>query len=381
MREFVKTNGDVNSIDKLSRLATDRISFWKKAFLNREPEIPSLLVQQLQSARYNHVLTGMAPVRAVTGAATGLIGKPLTSFAGAAARGDLADFKRSMFVYGGVANNIKKAFKVMSEEWKYALEAPDAAMARSQRDYRDTAMQDMETMQQMAQIWEENGELGKVAAWNITRLLSNYNKNPIVRFGMNAMGAIDGFSKSMAASFSANAKAYDELFQSSNGAIDETEFAKISEDLYNKAFDKNGLLTDEVAQFASSEINPNLDSGLVTSLEGVMRQAPFVKAIFMFPRTGVNAINLAATFTPTGILGQSIGRARKVLNAKTQLEIDDALTSHGYKPGNNAAFEALKSEYTGRQIMGSSVVMGAAMWAMEGNLTGSGPSITVNYAV
>ena len=86
----------------------------------------------------------------------------------------------------------------------------------------------------------------------------------------------------------------------------------------------------------------------------------------MFPRTGVNAINLAATFTPTGILGQSIGRARKVLNAKTQLEIDDALTSHGYKAGDMVAFEALKSEYVGRQIMGSAVTMGAAIWALGG---------------
>ena len=374
MREFIKTNGDVNSIDKLSRLAIDRISFWKKAFINNEPEIPSMLVEQLKSARYNHVLTGMAPIRAVTGAATGLIGKPVTAFVGAAARGDMADFKRSMYVYGGVKENFKKAFKVMSEEWKYALEAPDAALARGRKDFADTTMEDMQTMEEMAEIWEENGEIGKVAVWNMTRLLGNYNKNPVVRFGLNAMGAIDGFSKSMSASMSANARAYDELFETSNGAINAIEFEELSHKLYRKSFDSDGVLKDDIANQVSGEINLNLDSELVNSLEGVMRRVPVAKAIFMFPRTGVNAIQLAATFTPTGILGQSIGRARKVLNAKTQFEIDNALVSHGYKPGNNEAFNSLKSEYVGRQFMGGSVVMGAALWAMEGNLTGSGPS-------
>ena len=88
----------------------------------------------------------MAPIRAVTGAATGLIGKPVTSFVGAAARGDMADFKRSMFVYGGVKENIKKAFKVMSEEWKYALEAPDEALARGRKDFSDMSMENMQTI-------------------------------------------------------------------------------------------------------------------------------------------------------------------------------------------------------------------------------------------
>ena len=49
------------------------------------------------------------------------------------------------------------------------------------------------------------------------------------------------------------------------------------------------------------------------------------------------------------------------------------MISHGYKAGDMVAFEALKSEYVGRQIMGSAVTMGAAIWALEGNLTGSGP--------
>ena len=36
------------------------------------------------------------------------------------------------------------------------------------------------------------------------------------------------------------------------------------------------------------------------------------------------------------------------------------------------AFQALKSEYIGRQLMGSTVITGAALWALNGNLTGNG---------
>ena len=373
MREFIKSNGDVNSIDKLSRLMIDKISFWKKAFYNGEPEIPSLLVQQLQTARYNHILTGLAPVRAATGATIGLIGKPVTAFLGAAGRADLDGMKRTAFVYGGMMTNFKRGFNAMATEWKYALEAPEEAMMRGRKDYQNNAMQDMQTLDEMKEIWRSEGQNGKVAVTNMIQLLSNYNANPIVRFGMNTMAAIDGLTKSMSASMSANARAYDQLFSETNGAFKQADFEKLSTDLYNKSFDSKGVLKDDIAKHAAGEMNLNLDSTLVSKMEELMQMAPVAKSIFMFPRTGINALNLAATFTPTGVLGQSIGRARSVMNATTQLDIDKALISHGYKAGDMVAFEALKSEYVGRQIMGSAVTMGAAMWALEGNLTGSGP--------
>ena len=373
MREFIKSNGDVNSIDKLSRLMVDKISFWKKAFYNGEPEIPSLLVQQLQSARYNHILTGLAPVRAATGAAVGLIGKPITAFVGAAGRGDLDGMKRTAYVYGGLMNNLKRGFNAMSTEWKYALESPEESMMRGRKDYQNNALKDMETLNDMKEIWRSEGQNGKVAVSNMIQLLSNYNANPVVRFGMNAMTAIDGLTKSMSASLSANARAYDELFADTNGAINKTDFEKLSTKLYEQSFDSKGVLKDDIAKHVAGEMNLNLDSNLVSRMEEMMQMVPVAKSVFMFPRTGINALNLAATFTPTGVLGQSIGRARSVLNATKQLDIDNALISHGYKAGDMAAFEALKSEYVGRQIMGSAVTMGAAIWAMEGNLTGSGP--------
>ena len=373
LREFEKSNGSVDSIHKLSKLAESKISFWKKAFIDGNPEVPSLFVKQLQSARYNNILMGLAPVRAAAGAFTGLVGKPVTTFAGSLLSGDSASFKRSMFIYGGIRENLGRAFQNLADEWRYAVENSSISEARVRKDYVDQTAQDIETMDEMAEVWYQNGQYGKVAMWNITKALSYFNSNPVVRAGINAMTAIDGFTRSMSASFSARSQAYDELFNAKNGAIDVAEYTDLQRKLYDQKFDRNGVLKDDVAEYMSREINLNMDSKTVTALEDVMRHIPIAKSIFMFPRTGVNAIQLVQTFSPTGLLGQSIGRGRAIKKAVTQAEIDDVLVTHGYKPGNNAAFKALKAEYTGREIMGSAVVMGAAFYALNGNLTGSGP--------
>ena len=374
LREFEKSNGEIDTIDKLARLAEKKISFWSKAFVDGQPEIPSLLVRQLQSVRYNNILTGLAPVRAAAGAFTGLIGKPMTTFVGSALTGDADTLKRSMFVYGGIRENIGRGFTNLANEWRHAIESPQLSAGRTRKDFQDVILNDIETMDEMAENWYANGDYGKFALWKITRGLSYFNNNPVVRLGINSMTAIDGFTKSMSASFSARSRAYDELFDEASGAIDVEAYTALQRKLYDQSFDRNGVLKDEIATLTAGELNLNLDSKTVNALEGLMRHVPAAKAIFMFPRTGVNAIKLVSTFSPTGVLGQSIGRGRAIAKATTQAEIDDVLVTHGYKAGNNQAFDALKSEYKGREIMGSAVVMGAALYALNGNLTGSGPS-------
>ena len=372
-REFVKTNGKVDDIDKLMRLAENRIGFIKKAFVDGNPEVPSMLVQELQGVRYNNILTGLAPVRALGGAAIGLVGKPLTTLVGSRIAGDSDAFKRAMFTFGGVQENIQRGLKVMQEEWRFAVENPRASMARGREDLDIKSMQDWETMEEMAEIWRNSGQNGKAAMWNLTKNLYAFNNSFIPRLGINSMYAIDGFVKSMSASMSARARAYDELFDAANGAIDENAFKNLQQKLYDEAFDKSGVLTDEAAKYASGEINLNLDNKLVSGLEGVMRQFPIMKSIFMFPRTGVNALNLASTFNPLGPLGLAVGKARKVLNAASKAEIDEVLADHGLAGQGMSAFNALKGEYIGRQAMGSAVTTGALMMAFNGNLTGNGP--------
>ena len=100
-----------------------------------------------------------------------------------------------------------------------------------------------------------------------------------------------------------------------------------------------------------------------------------MKAIFAFPRTGINALKYSWSFNPMGGVianAAGVGKMGAVFNTKNE-QILDALKVHGINELDKAAFAALKSEYIGRQMVGGTVVTLAALWALEGNLRGSGP--------
>ena len=99
----------------------------------------------------------------------------------------------------------------------------------------------------------------------------------------------------------------------------------------------------------------------------------FLKSSFLFPRTGMNAVNLAFSFTPASSLPGGISRAQRLFSAKTDAQILEVLSEHGIKELDMNAFRALKSEYKGRQIMGSSIIAGVSLMAINGQITGNGP--------
>ena len=393
-REMAKTGGKVDSIHALNKLVENRLGFWKKAFRDGAPEMPSNLVREIQTARYNSVLTGLAPVRAATGAFTALVGKPLTVFAGSAGgrifggKEGADAWKRAMYTYGGVFENLQRGFKNLQTEWKYALENPRASTNHARKDLQVNSLDDYDTLEEMSSQWYKDGHIGKVAIWNMTKFLAFLNDKPLPRFGLNSMRAIDGFTKSFTASMASRAKAYDDLLSQSRGAFDEADFQKMQRDIYNDMFDAEGLMkadsanvAQDAANFAAGEINLNLDSNVVDSLETVMRNFPVMKSIFMFPRTGVNALELAATFSPgnavaaisNGKLNLALGKARRVFAAESEKQIKDVMSEHGLAGFGPEAFKELQAEYTGRYMMGSAVTMGAALMAAQGLMTGSGP--------
>ena len=137
--------------------------------------------------------------------------------------------------------------------------------------------------------------------------------------------------------------------------------------------DHTGLLTDKAAKHASQEIALNLDNKVASDLNHFLEKFPVARPLFMFPRTGLNALNMTWTFTPGSGLLPLQTKVRKVFTAKNSKEIAEVLMDHGLE-NTDEAFAALKSEYVGRQLMGATVVTGAGLWALNGNLTGNGPA-------
>ena len=378
---FDASNGKIDSIDKLRRVAESNIGLIKKGFIDGEPELPSMLIKQIHAARINGLLSGLAPVRAAAGNSMLTALKPVSVFAGAYLQGQPGAFKRAMYTYGGIIENFKRGLKVMANEWDLARMHPEEAMMRGRVDLKQAQMDQLEYMESMADGWRKAKEPGwqaKVALWNMTKNVSWWNKQQFVRWGTNALYAIDGMTNSFMASGMARARAYDEVLKAHEGAVNFDElFVKKQRELYSEMFDETGKLTDEAAKYASQEIALNLDNTTVKHFENFLESVPVAKGIFMFPRTGINAAQLSWTFNPLSSLGVAIPKMKRVMKAVTQSEQLNALAEHSIRPQSGqdmaAAFAALKSEYIGRQIMGSTVVMGTAVWALNGNLTGSGP--------
>ena len=372
-KQFIKTGGKVDDLYKLGKLIDNRMGFWKKAFIDGDPEVPSLLVKELDGVRYNNVLNAKAPLSASVGAIMGLTGKPITILTGYLSQGKFKEAGMALKTFGNIGETFNRALKYAGQEWKYAVENPDMAAARGRKDFKTSNLEDFEMLEELSETWYKNGDIGKVAAWNILKTTAYFNRVNWNKWGINSMTAIDGFVKSANASLIARQRAMTEVFEKGNW--DEGLYQAKQQDLYSKSFDKDGLLTDEAAKYASGEVNLNLDTNLTSGIDALIRQAPVTRALFLFNRTGVNQQTLNATFSPTGVLGLAIGRSRKVQRAKLNSpQAAEALMEHGFKPDDMEALQRLKAEYKGRQMMGASITTGAGLMAFAGNLTGSGPA-------
>lgn len=372
-KQFVKTGGKVDDLYKLGKLIDNRMGFWKKAFIDGDKEVPSILVKELDSVRYNNLLNAKAPLSAGLGATMGITGKPLTILTGYLSQGKFKDFGDSLKTFGNINETFSRALKYASSEWKYAVENPDFSAARGRADFQLSNMEDFDMLEELSETWYREKNFGKIAAWNILKITSQFNRQAWNRWGINSMTAIDGFVKSTNASLIARERAMRDVY--AKGNWNEAAYQAKQTELYNKSFDKNGVLTDEAAKYASGEMNLNLDTNLTSGIDGLVKQVPVAKALFLFPRTGVNQQVLNFTFSPTGALGIAIGKSRKAQRAKLNSpEAAEVLMEHGFAPDDMQALERLKAEYKGRQLMGASLTFGAGMLAMNSGLTGSGPA-------
>ena len=379
---YLEAGNDVNNLYTMNRWVQNKLGVLKKAIIDGEAHVPSLIIQGMRSAMYNSVLLGTSLPRSVAGNAILTAAKPISAILGAG-RGaillngaDAADLRRSVAVYSGVKENFFRGLDLMRRRWKHINENPLLAQKGGRADLRTARSEELDKINDFKRAWETEGKPvdGRIAAANTAMLLGWYNDNKIVRSGVNALHAVDGFFSAFQGTGIARARAYDEIFQYSNGAFNDEYFTKRSAELFDSYFDPvSGLPTDEAVKHSTAEISLNLPNFLVNRLEGFLDAVPAAQPTFMFARTGMNAFDVSWSFLPTSELGLGIGRARKLLRAKTTAEKTAALAEHGLEY-SETMWRAKKNEYIGRTIAGQGLVMAASMWALDGNLYGPGPT-------
>jgi len=373
------TDGNVDTLYKLHEWAADNLSTFKKAAYDANPEVPSIINKAMWSNIFNSALSALAtPVNAGIGNLTGILGKGMATITGAVAQGDVVAAKKAMVAHFALDDTIQKSFDHMRLVFRKASTNPKEVSYVMRGDIKRETEKGLETLRAWSDAAAENGEEGGRMLLKIYEDLDALSTDPVLRFGGNAMTALDGFSKSVMANTEAKYIAFNKLAQSGE-AITDKNFKAAVDEVYNSFFDSNGMISNKAVDIATSEIALNQDSPVVEGMNNFIKRFPAARTFIWFPRTTANVIDTFGKWSPAGILSADYQKmwgplGRKQLGEFSFDEIKSILESKG-KPVDEFAqqtFEMLRYEVKGKAAIGSLFITAAGFAAVNDRCTGNG---------
>ena len=373
------TDGDVDSLFKLHRWAGENLGVFKKAIVDLNPEVPSIINKAMWSNLFNSLLSALGtPMRAGAGNLTGLLGRGSATVFGAVAEGDLANARKAMVAHFALDNTMQQAFQHMRLVFRKASTNPKDVSYVMRSDIAVKTEKGLDALRAFADASSAEGEDGATMLLNIFEDLDAMSVDPVLRFGGNAMTALDGFTKSVVANTEAKYLAFNRLAQSGE-EITETSMRKATEEIYNKWHDANGMISNEAVDMATSEIALNADSPIVDGFNWFIKRFPIARSFIYFPRTGANIIDTFRKWSPAGVFSGDYQKmwgplGRKKVSDFTMEEIAEILQSKG-KPVDefaNETFQMLRYEIKGKAAIGSFMTTAAFLASMNGRCTGTG---------
>jgi len=379
--QFERSGGDVDTLAKLMKWASDEIT---PLGMLRSPN-PNKMNKWAQGAwavGYNNILSGLAAGRAVLGNTAGLIAKPITAFTGGTLEGlitggDFSALKRSMYYYGGVFETnrrvIKDSWKMMKKVWK----DPDAMLDTMRKDLIQAETIDWDVLEDTRRLFVQEGKWGEVMQLDSARAMYDLSRWAPMRAGMTFLQSADAGLNAATATYVSRLRAYDDVF-TKTGKVDLDAIAVAEKKNYAKYFDKEGRLTDDASKVLSGELALNQQDWLSDQINKVVTRYPFMKTIFMFPRTLSNNLKLNLSWTPIAAI-PGLTKYGDTIWAKTPDDIAKALQRHGLDinktPNAEAIFKNLQIEYRGRLAFSGMLAGGLYQYAMGGNIRGNGSHI------
>jgi len=386
---FALSKGDVDTLDKLMKWSAKQLS--PLGLFKSGDEGLNAFAQGVWSVRYNNMLSGISALKAITGNTISLNLRTSNAFLGTGigmlmGKNTPDELRKATYVYGSFLQTNKRAlgdsWDTFKRTWNNGKWGNDATM-----DFRELARDDLVTnynpnlwdaLADMEQVWEKDGNWGRLMQYRSARLLYDLGNWRWAKYGTNAMISADAFVQTTIASQMARARAWDEISGIGyKGAELAQQLAKAEKIAYAESFDAVGNLTDAAAKNASGEVALNLDDETATWLTRGVNKLPILKPFFMFPKTGVNGVKMAMSYTPIATL-PGMNRYSKVLWAGDDInKIKDALMDHGIAydgvPNGMAIFKGLEAEYRGRVAFGGLLSTGMLGYALGGNIRGNGP--------
>lgn len=373
MLAYELTDGNVDTITKLNNYLKQSTGILNKAFIDLQPEIPSVVLKGFWSNVYNSTLSAFTtPTKAAISAAAQLTEKPVRTMAGALVNGDLATVRRAWYQYSSFGEALQNSFGYMKQVFKRSGMDPEVIATRE--DYGLPSRQ-LELINTFADAKAAQGDFGPQVFAEMVNNMNDLAAHPWLRFGNRSMQAFDGFTQSMAAFAEAKGRAYDDITKGGKLEFDEIRANEAFQKVYNKMFDSTGLITDEAVKITAGEIALNLDNKATNAVSSLIRMAPVLKPFLLFTKTPLNELALSASYNPLGLFVRDMNSFRLPFEEMPYQDVEVLLASRGIEvtPTNvKAKYNEIRADLKGRKALGALMVSGATFMVLNDNLTGNG---------
>ena len=377
MMAYELTDGNVDNISKLNNWMRESSSTLGKAIIDRQPEIPSLMLQGVWANMYNSILSSIiTPAKAIASGAFLLGERPVATAIGALATGNKYQLRKAGYVYSGMFETLGRAFEYSKFVTKKIANDPEASKYLSRQDFQVKNERAIEVFRATADAEAKRGNFGASVIADQIEAMNDMANSPFLKFGINAMSVWDGFVKSVIANWETRGKIFDE-FVATGKQMTPEEYARKSEEVYSNFFDpQTNTLKEGAAKFASKEINMNLDGGFVDGLNVMLRHLPGLKPFLMFPSTSTSLLKYAGShvYNPLGKFINMVNDYSRPFNQLDQVEAERLLKQRGFDYDEMAEinYEGIRSEILGRKAIGTMTVFGAVGLFTQDRLHGDG---------
>ena len=372
------TDGNVDTIAKLNQFLRSSTRVFRKAIVDRTPEVPSVILKGFWSNVYNATLSAFAtPIKAGFSNMAGLIEKPIGATIGALRYGEGQMMRRAWYQYSMNLEVLQDSFDYMKQVFKRSATEPDVGGLQRENFFVNNDKQ-IEILERIAEAKKLEGKDGPTVALEQIKAMNDLAKHPWLRFGNRAMQALDGFTQAMIGHAEARGRAFDELTNYGAKEFD----AKAAEQLYKKTykemFDETGLIKDKVVQYTAGEIALNLDNGMNDAVSNFLTRVPILKPFMLFTKTPLNDLKLLTTYSPHANFYRDLNAFALKPGQIANADIESLLKSRnidtkGMSPEQlYMKYNEVRADLYGRSALGTLVVSAGIGLILTDRITGNG---------
>ena len=379
MMAYELTDGNIKTISGLNNYIKQSTSIWSKAFVDGQPEIPSVINRAFYANVYNSALSAAStPIKAAISGTHLLVEKPLRHFAGALITGDIRTARRALYQYSSMWESIGGSLDYAKQIMKRSALDPNVIAVRDNLGVKNQAQLDI--LNAFANAKAAKGDFGPQMLMENINNMNALADHPVLRLGTRSMQATDGFVQSMIANFEAKGRAFDSITK--NGAVpfNKAEAEGVFKESHTKMFNEDGIITDDAVQKAAGELSFNLDNAANDDVSALIRRMPILKPFLLFTKTPLNELKYTATYNPISpIFGTFMKDVNVFKHEFDDMEIDkvmDILTTRGVDVSDpllvKGKYNEIRADILGRKALGGLMTGSAIALLMDDRLHGAG---------